>query len=222
MTAGAGTGRELEPPSGHVRSPGRRVRRFSLGHVAVVAAAALAFVANVAFLRTTDDAVSVVAVARDLPAGHVVTAADLTTADVRVDASVLSTLLTSDDGLVGRVLRTDLAAGSLVGSGDLLAEAAPDGRRAMGLPISPAHAAGGALRTGDVVDVVDVGDDGAARYVVRGAHVVGVADDVGGALSVPGGDHVVLAVEEADVLPIAEAIADGEVDLVVTTGSTDG
>lgn len=203
---------------GRLRRP---LRRLSMGHVAVALAAVLAFVANVAFLRANDPAVAVVAVTRDLPAGHVVTADDFTTVDVRADASVLSALLTTADGLEGRVVRTHLAEGSLVGTGDLIGEVAPDGRRAMSVPVTAAHAAGGTIRVGDRVDVVDV-TDGVATYVLRDVAVLARSEASGGALNVAAGDHVVLAVEEGDVLALAEAIADGDVDVVVTTGSRDG
>ena len=206
---------------GSVEPAARPIRRLSLGHVAVTVAAILAFVANVAFLRASDASEPVVAATEDLPAGHVIGPSDLTVVDVRADASVLSTLLTSTEGLEGRVVRTPLPAGALVGTSDLLEEAAGDGRRAMAVPVSAPHAAGGTIRVGDRVDVVDVGDIGAA-YVARDLEVVAVSDVSSAALGVASGDHLVLAVDEADVLAVADAIADGEIDVVVTTGARGG
>lgn len=202
--------------------PSRRRRpRFSIGHLAVALAAILAFIANLAFLRSIDDTVSVVAAARSLAAGETVTAADLTTVGVRADTSVLTTLLTSLDGLEGRTVRHALAAGALVGSGDLLTGAAPDGLRSMAIPITPTHAAGGSIRPGDRVDLVDV-VDGVASYVVRDAPVLEVASGAAGALSVVTAEFLVIGLAEAEVLEVAEAIADGKVDVVVTTGASDG
>jgi Flp pilus assembly protein CpaB len=190
--------------------------------VAVAVAAILAFVANVAFLRASDSALTVVASARDLPAGHVLSDDDLTTTEVRADASVLSVLLTTVEGLQGRVVRTPLPQGTLVGRADLLVSATPDGLVSMSVPISPAHAAGGTIRVGDIVSVVDVGPDDEAACVVRGVTVVAVSEPGGGALDVAGSQHVVLGLDESDVLAMAAAIADGSVDVVVTTGSVDG
>ena len=193
-----------------------------MGHMAVSVAAILAFVANVAFLRASDSALTVVASARDLPAGHVVGDGDFTTTQVQADESVLSTLITAPEGLQGRVVRTPLARGSLVSRTDLLVPTTPDGLVSMSVPISPAHAGGGTIRVGDIVSVVDVGPDDVAAYVVRGVPVVAVSEVGSGALGVSGSDHVVLAVDESDVLALAEAIADESVDVIVTTGSVDG
>lgn len=209
--------------SGGVEEASRRrsLRRWSIGHVAVAVAAILAFVANLAFLRSRDDAVAVVAAARPIEAGEVVDGEDLTTTMLRADAGVLATLLTSPEGMEGRIARRALAEGELVGSGDLLSGAAPDGLASMSIPIDPARAAGGVIRVGDRVDVVDVGDDGVAGYVVRDVPVLEVASS-GGALAGAGRDHVVLGLDADQVLTVAEAISDGEVDVVITTGAAGG
>lgn len=195
-----------------------RIRRPSLGHLAVGLAALLAFVANLAFLRSQSETSPVVALARTVEAGAVITTADLTTVDLAGDESVLAGLVVSTDGLDGLVARRALAAGALLQPGDLLTEAAPGGLRSMAIPVTPAHAAGGTIRLGDTVDVVDV-RDGVAVYVVRNAPVVSVPDT--GAAGLVGGsvDHVVIGLDEDQVLAVAAAISDGEVDVVVTTGA---
>lgn len=216
MTAGL-----REEERAPVASPRRTRRRFSVGHLAVVLAAVLAFAANLAFLRSVDDSIEVVAAARSLGAGEIVSAGDLRTVALRADASVLSTLLTSVEGLEGRVVRSGLVAGQLVGGGDLLAAAAPDGLRSMAIPVSAQHAAGGTIRPGDRVDIIDV-VEGVASYVVRDAPVLEVSSTSSGALAVSGGDFLVVGLNEAEVLAVAEAISDGKVDVVVTTGAADG
>ena len=195
---------------------------MSIGHVAVAVAAILAFVANVVLLRAADDSIGVVVTARPVVAGDAIGPGDLTIARMQADATVLAGLLTSLDGLSGRIARRDLAPGELVGSADLLTDVAPDGLRSMALPVDPAHAAGGSIRVGDRVDVIDVGADGVARYVVRDAPVLTLADQATGALAGSGGRHIVIGLGEEEALEVAAAIADGDVDVVVTTGAIDG
>jgi Flp pilus assembly protein CpaB len=198
------------------RSP---LRRFSLGHIAVVVAAILAFVANVAFLRSRDDATAVLVAARPIVAGETVGPDDLTTTRLRAEPSVMSTLLMSIDGVDGRVARRSLAPGEMVGAGDLLTAAAPGGMASMAVPMDPAHAAGGTIRVGDRVDIVDVDPDGVAGYIVRDAPVLSVSEERVGALAGSSNRHVVIGLFDDEVLAVAEAIADGKVDIVVTTGS---
>lgn len=206
------------------RSPGKaRLRRLSIGHFAVGVAAVLAFVANLAFLRSQDDSTPVVVAAREIAAGEAVAVGDLTLTRVRAEAGILSTLLTSVEGVEGRVAARPITAGELVGTSDLLDQAAPGGLASMAVPIDPAHAAGGLIRVGDRVDVVDVGKDGAAVYVVRDAPVLSVADEGTAALAgTGGGRHLVVGLDDEQVLAVARAIADGQVDVVVTTGTGDG
>lgn len=210
--------------AGEAEAPVRRgrVRRFSLGHLAVAVGAVLALVANLAFMQSIDDSVDVVVAARPVAAGEVITAGDLTTVRMRTEAHVLAGLVTSTEGLDGRIARRDLADGELIGQADLLGTAAPGGLSSMAIPIDPAHAAGGIIRVGDRVDVVDVNRDGVAAYVVRDAPVIGISAESGGALAVSGRDHLVLGLDSDQVLAVAAAIADGEVDIVVTTGSGSG
>lgn len=202
-----------------------RVRRtmphLSLGHLAVAVAALLAFVANVAFLRSMDERVDVVVAARDISAGELIGAGDLATTPLGAEDDVLAGLALSLEGTEGRVAGRDLAAGELVHGGDLLAAVAPDGLTAMAIPIEASHAAGGEIRVGDRVDIVDVDAVGAATYVVRSAPVVGVSESTG-TLSVSSGSHIVVGLDAQAVLKVAAAIADGEVDVVLTTGASGG
>ena len=91
----------------------------------------------------------------------------------------------------------------------------------MSVPTDKAHAAGGMIRVGDRVDVIDVDDAGKAGFVVRNVPVIAVSSESTGAFV--GGDegYVVLGLERSDTLRLAEAIADGRVDIVVTTGVAD-
>jgi Flp pilus assembly protein CpaB len=92
----------------------------------------------------------------------------------------------------------------------------------MAIPIDPSHAAGGLIRPGDRVDLVDVTREGGASYVVRDAPVLSISEARTGALAGSGGEHLVIGVTADQVLAVAEAIADGSVDVVVTTGVDGG
>lgn len=206
------------------RATPRRARmpHLSLGHLAVAVAALLAFVANVAFLRSMDERVAVAVAARDISGGEPIRAGDLTTTQLGADDTVMAGLVVSLDGTEGMVAGRDIAAGELVSRADLLGSVAPAGMTAMAVPIDPAHAAGGDIRVGDRVDLVDVDAAGMASYVVRDVPVVSVSESGTGALSVSSGRHIVVGLDEQAVLAVAAAIADGEVDVVLTTGAGGG
>src|SRR5690606_41330537 len=119
MTVGVNppsTGTPVQPD----RSRHRWGSRWSMGHLAVALAAVLAFVANLAFLRSADDTVAVVTAGRAIEAGDVIGPGDLTTTRIAADAGVLATLLTSLEGMEGREAARRLMAGEQVGAGDLL------------------------------------------------------------------------------------------------------
>lgn len=195
--------------------------RLSMGHLAVALAAILAFVANVALLRSQDESVPVVVAARSIGPGQTIMVDDLTTTRINADSGLLSMLVSSTDGLVGRVSARSLAEGELVGASDLLETLTSSNLSSMAIPIDAARAAGGSIRVGDRVDVVDV-VDGVATYVVRDAPVTAVSESGTGALSVGAESFLVVGLDSDQVLAVAQAIDDGRVDIVVTTGAGDG
>lgn len=199
-----------------------RLRRLSVGHLAVGVAAILAFVANLALLRSQDETTVVMVAARDVAAGETLSATDFGTARVKAEGDILASLVTSAEALEGKVASRPIVAGTLIAASDVLDRATPDGLASMAIPIDPSHAAGGSIRAGDRVDVVDVTREGGAAYVVRDAPVLSVSEARTGALAGSGGEHLVIGVTAEQVLAVAEAIADGSVDVVVTTGAKDG
>jgi hypothetical protein len=80
------------------------------------------------------------------------------------------------------------------------------------------HAAGGALRPGDRIDVISV-SDGVARYVAVDLGVISVAEGASGSIGSSLAFHVVVAVEASDALELAEALDTGSVELVRSTGA---
>lgn len=194
-------------------------RRLSAGHLLMGLAGALALLANLAVLRSLDQGMPVVVAARQLPAGHVLTAGDLTTRSVDGDSELLAALVPGDrlEELVGQVLTHQVAAGDPLRGSDVL-PAAASGLRAMSIPVEPAHAAGGALSVGDRVDVIAVAD-GVARYVLDHAEVLQVAPTQSAGLGGSAGFYVVVAVDGDEALQLAVAIREQALEVVKSTGS---
>ena len=116
----------------------------------------------------------------------------------------------------GRVATRAVTAGAPLAPADLAARAAPDGLRAMAVPVATAHAVGGRLGPGDRVDVVDT----TATFVARGAEVLAVGPGSGGGFGDAGGERfVTVAVDAETALRLAHAAADGKVDVVRSTGA---
>ena len=98
----------------------------------------------------------VVAVARDVPYGAVITAADLTRAQVSVDASVATVPAGDAAGLVGKVAATDLVAGSLLAPGQVRTAGPPGpGEVLVPLAVAAKKVPAGGLLAGDRLLIVD-------------------------------------------------------------------
>jgi SAF domain len=154
--SGAGPVPEPRPMPTAPRVPSPRARRrpglLALG-VALVAAGAL----TVAWLVTSAaQRVPVLVVARDVPYGTTLTAADLAVADVSVDPTVHTVPAAARDEVLGQVAAGHLAAGTLLGP-DLLASAAPPGpgEVLVALALPAARIPAGSLQPSDRVLVVD-------------------------------------------------------------------
>ncbi len=160
----------------------------------------------------------------DLDAGHVLTSKDLKVAELRAPVSTLDGLARPSRGgaPVGRSLQTPLRANAMVGL-DGLGPTAPAGRE-ITIPVTPDHALGGAVRTGDRVDVLATFDKGtdAARTltVARAATVHGVVASDGlfgqhaGAISA-----LTLNVEPDAAIVVAFAARNAELDIVRSIGT---
>ena len=194
--------------------------RLSTGHVVTILAGLVAALLNVAALRAGDGAVLVAVTTRDLAAGETLTADALRFEEVRAGDRMLASLVEREevDALVGGVAAAPLPAGSAVAPAMFVDAAAPEGLRALSIPIDPAHAVGGDLTVGDRVDVIEV-RDGIARYVLTGAPVLAVSDTAGHGLGVIGEFSVTVAVDDASALALASAMAAETIELVKSTGA---
>jgi len=210
-----------QPGTASTRARSGIVGRFSAGHVVMVVAGLVAAVLSVAVLRPQPSGVLVAVAAHDLRAGASVTARDFRTARVDAPADVLDTLLRARDvrAVRGHVAVASIAAGDVVVRTQLHRHAAPDGLRAMSLPIDTALAVAGRLQPGDRVDVLFAGAS-TASIIVPDALVLAVDQRARGGIGESSSPFTVtLAVTAPQTQLLAAAIADGDVSIARTTGA---
>lgn len=195
-----------------------RRSRWSRGHVLMVAAGLAGGVLTFALLRGADGRDQFAIAAHDLEPGTVLDAADVRWTDGTLDSGIPVLQPNELDAYVGHVVVRPIAAGELVSPHALLPESAPDGLRAVSVPIDKARAVNGDLAPGDRVDVLLAGDTGAA-VVVAAAKVLDVNDHDGGALGGAQQFSITLAVDEPGARALADALADGDVLLARSTGA---
>ena len=103
-----------------------------------------------------------VVTARALEFGQVVTAADLTTAEISLDPSVSTVSADERDTIVGQVATASMPAGAIVAAGSFSAEGPPtDGESLVGLALPTGRLPAEPLAAGDVVLVVPTPAQGA-------------------------------------------------------------
>lgn len=198
----------------------RRVRgRLSSGHLAMIAAALVAGLANFAVLaRSAPTAVAGVAT-EPLVAGEPLEASMVRFVPLEVGEDVRTTLL-DEEGLAahtGWIMGAPVAEGELVTLGGLRPAAGAEGTRAMSVTLPLSRAADGTLRAGDRVDVITAGG-GTATYVLTDVPVLAVRA-LGGGLGGTAELTATVAVDEEGALRLAAAV-DGEgVHLVRATGA---
>ena len=204
------------------KAPGKRVRaRFGTAHLIAVAAGLLTAVLLLSWTRGQEDLVSVVLAADDIRAGTLIEVTDLRVAEVSSDPTVVAVIYPADslDGLVGQVATRFISASEPILRSDLRPVAAEAGRRAMSVPMSPANAVGGDLAVGDEVDVLVVSST-ATRFVAEAVPVLALPPtQTSGLVSATSAWWVVLAVEEAEALEIADGVENGTIYLLRSTGT---
>lgn len=208
-------------PVGPVRARRRNpLTRLTAAHLLMLLAAVLAFATNLVVLRNHDQTRAVIVAAANLPAGSSVESMHLRAVEVDVDDAVYATLIPwgQVSTLVGQVTAHPISEGVLVGATDFRDPSGPAGLRSMSIPIDAEHAVGGELAAGDRIDLILVGDDG-PRYVLASAEVLNVSS-IGELGALASGDfYVVVAVDAEQALLVAEAIRDGRIEIVRSTGA---
>lgn len=131
--------------------PVKRERRWSMAALCIVLAVVAALGAAAA-VNSASDRTKVLAVARDVPAGQALTAADVTVAEVSTD-SALSPLQASDKASVlGKRTAVDLRKGGLLLASQLAAGTGlGDTRQQVGVLVKRGQAPAGTLAPGDKV-----------------------------------------------------------------------
>ena len=194
--------------------------RVSAAHLLMVLAAVLAFATNLVVLRTHDQTRAVVVAALSLPVGRSLELGDLRAVEVDVDDAIFRTLIPWEraETLVGQVISHPIEEGVLIGLTDFRDPSGPAGLRSMSIPVDAEHAVGGDLASGDRIDLIVVADEG-PRYVLAGAEVLSVSG-IGELGALASGDfYVVVAVDAEQALGVAEAIRDGRIEVVRSTGA---
>ncbi len=216
MTTRAAVARD-RGTSGSERRPGRK--RFSSTHLLIAVVAVLAFVLNFLALRSRDATVMVATAEGAVPQGAALTKDLVEFIPISAGFAGIDSLLTEDilADFEGWASARPLEDGDLITAADLVEPGVAGGLRAMSLPVSPEHAAGGRLAVGDRVDVITVFQD-TASYVATGLEVTGVANADPNSFS-SAGHHVVVGVTAAEALRLAEALDSGSIEVIRSTGA---
>ena len=218
-------------------APGRAIRqprRVNARAVLGVLVGLAAFVGATSFWVANSDARGVIVVTRELPAGRVIEAGDLTTSFVRVDDGVFVGALPASEaeGLVGKQLSEPAHAQQILSRGQLSRRPllGPD-QLAFSVAIAADSAAGGRIRAGDAVEVFLTTDKGRPEaktsVVLESAVVYDVGYDANQLVASGGGAgetrtsgegmlrSLTLAVSEAQAKALARAKWSGELDVAL-------
>ncbi len=214
---------DAAPPS--PRSPERlpqpaRRRRPALAALGVMLVVGCSAV-SASLVLASSDATSVLTVVRSVPAGQVVTSADLGTADI-AGSGLTAVGAGSRDAVVGLTAAVDLLPGTLLSHVMVTREAVPGPAQAVvGLALKPGLLPEAELRAGTAVMLVRLaaptgapattgsGPPGDGELVQR-ARVLSETSD-----PTTGGRLVSLLVEQSKAAEVARAAAAGTVSLVV-------
>ena len=197
--------------------PVKRERRWSVAALCFVLAVVAALGAAAA-VNSASDRTKVLAVARDVPAGQALTAADVTVAEVSAD-SALSPLQASDKAsVVGKRTAVDLRKGGLLLASQLAAGTGlGDTRQQVGVLVKRGQAPAGTLAPGDKVlavttpaqgDNTSTKDDSAAPSSINAVVVSLSRPDATGSVVVN------LAVATTDGPVLATRASQGRIALV--------
>jgi hypothetical protein len=180
-----------------------------------VGLAMLGALVAVSLVTAAGNRTPVVAMARDVPYGSVITAKDLTRAEVSVDPSVETVPATAAASLVGKVAATDLIAGALLAPGQLTT-AGPPGPGEVVVPVVLAakRIPAGGLVAGDRLLIVDT-PPADADPPAGVPHTIGVTVARVGAPDLNGATVVDVITREGDGPSVAARAATGRFALVV-------
>ena len=172
-------------------------------------------------LRSAEAGTPVWAAVRDLPEGARLEASDLELVRVDLPAEQLSTYLGGSLAPEGLTLLRSLRRGELL-SAEWVTEDGAVSARSIALPVSSEHAVGGALRPGDLVDVLATvkAVDGAPEttVLVEAAEVEGLLRSEGIVMEGETFAGITLSVAPAEAAKIAFALRNADIDVVRVEG----
>ncbi|MFF3326956.1 SAF domain-containing protein [Streptomyces sp. NPDC002889] len=132
-------------------APVKRERRWSVAALCIVLAV-LAGLGAAAAVTSASDRTKVLAIARDVPAGQALTAADLMVAEVSADAALTPVPASQKASMVGKRPAVDLRKGGLLTTSQLAeGTGLGDDRQQVGVQVKRGQAPAGALAPGDKV-----------------------------------------------------------------------
>jgi hypothetical protein len=196
----------------------RHRRRPAL--LALAVAMVVLGVLGAAYLATSlGKTTSVIAVAREVPQGQVITAADLAEARVPADPALSPIPFRDREQVVGLLAATTLLPGSLLTTESVTAERLPPpGQHLVGIGVSAVQSPTTALRPGDEVLLVPVGDAATGTAPAAGSARTVRATVVTAGTPGPDGLRVVdVLVPAADGADVAARAAAGAVALVLVS-----
>ena len=208
------------PAAARLRQPTWLDGRLVLGVVLILVSVVVG--ANV--IRAADDSFAVWKTSRALPAGAVLTQADVVATKVRLFGEDRTRYVDAARGAhpSGLVLARDLGVGELLPAAALVEARTVPPTRLVTVPVSQSHAMGGRLRRGDRVDVVAtyrLGAQGSeTRPIIKAALIDDVLDTDAG-FGAGEGYAVILQVSPDVALLLASAIQTAELDLLLVQGA---
>ncbi len=211
------------PAASRLRQPKWTDARLVAGVLMVL----VAVVAGAAVVSAADRSVLVWAVRRAMRAGTTVERDDLVARRVRLFGDDRGRYVDVRRGdPAGRVLTRDVGEGELLPTAALADPNAKPATRIVGVPIDRAHALGGEVERGDLVDVLatrKTAGGGFTTYaVVRNVRVDRVSRPSGGFGAGRGELVVLLEVEPAQALTVAAAVQSAELDLSLVVAGSNG
>jgi Flp pilus assembly protein CpaB len=164
------------------------------------------------------------AAAHDIPQDAELSADDLTAVEVRLPGHLAGAYVPAERALEGATLSRAVLEGELIHDGWLADDAQVGQGRAMTIPVSPEHAVGGALRSGDRVDVYATFDPGDARarttLLARDVTILEIVTAGGFALDEEAVIGLTVSISAEEATRLAFAIRTAEIDVVRITGDS--
>jgi hypothetical protein len=206
--------------AGKLRGLPRR-RRPAMVALAVAMAGA-GVLASAAVYERTDHEVPVVVVTAAVPAGAVISAGDVATADVSVPSGVHVIPGTQLGQVAGQTAAVALSPGTLLAPAELTAAQPPGpGQVLVAVPVKPESLPASGLQPGDrVLIAATPGDQGqsgnSGQTSILPVPVAGTIEAVNTVTDQDGFDVVDLLVPVPDGVPVAAQASTGQIALIVT------